>query len=467
MSIKKVLFMVLVAGAVMLAVGIGPRFANTARALPPAQEADPPGVTIPYPGRLSDDAGQPVADGTYDFVFAIYDAPTGGEPLWSESQEGVMVEGGAFVTPLGSVEPIPAEVLGDGERWLEVGVRGPGEAEFTLLSPRQRLSAAASMSPASPAAGPPCPHDHFGETWSGSTGSFGLEINNNSNGGGTGAIDGASNTTSGSAVWGEAINTSGTAAGVTGYSYSPDGYGGHFYNDRGGVALAVEGTGSTVAKAALRLENPNADRGMAAYIHNSSNYHTAHFHNTGSGGVLFLQNNGDANGSGGGDFITAVNKDGTDQQFRFQSDGQAFADGGWQGAADYAELMTTDGDPAAYEPGDVLVISTDTDRSVVLSSTPYSTMVVGVYSERPGFVGSSHPMEVQRDGEIPVAVVGIVPCKVSAENGPISRGDLLVTSSTPGHAMRADNPPPGTILGKALEPLESGTGVILVLVTLQ
>ncbi len=38
--------------------------------------------------------------------------------------------------------------------------------------------------------------------------------------------------------------------------------------------------------------------------------------------------------------------------------------------------------------------------------------------------------------EIPLAIVGIVPCKVSAENGPIEVGDLLVTSATPAHAMK-------------------------------
>jgi hypothetical protein len=65
-------------------------------------------------------------------------------------------------------------------------------------------------------------------------------------------------------------------------------------------------------------------------------------------------------------------------------------------------------------------------------------------------------------------VLGIVPCKSTTENGPIRRGDLLVTAATPGHAMRADEPPPGTILGKALEPLDAAhrSGVILVLVTL-
>ncbi len=66
-----------------------------------------------------------------------------------------------------------------------------------------------------------------------------------------------------------------------------------------------------------------------------------------------------------------------------------------------------------------------------------------------------------------MAIVGIVPCKVSAENGPIQRGDLLVTSSSPGHAMRAGtSPSPGTVLGKAMQPLDRGTGTILVLVAL-
>ncbi len=77
-------------------------------------------------------------------------------------------------------------------------------------------------------------------------------------------------------------------------------------------------------------------------------------------------------------------------------------------------------------------------------------------------------MEVASEfNEIPMAMVGIVPCKVSAENGPIRPGDLLVTSATPGHAMRDEDPRVGTVLGKALEALDAGTGSIRVLVTLQ
>jgi hypothetical protein len=77
--------------------------------------------------------------------------------------------------------------------------------------------------------------------------------------------------------------------------------------------------------------------------------------------------------------------------------------------------------------------------------------------------------EPEIEEEIPLAVVGVVPCKVSAENGAIGPGDLLVSSSVPGFAMKGTNRKKmlGAVVGKALEPLTSGNGIILVLVTLQ
>lgn len=68
-----------------------------------------------------------------------------------------------------------------------------------------------------------------------------------------------------------------------------------------------------------------------------------------------------------------------------------------------------------------------------------------------------------------MALVGIVPAKMSAENGPVKAGDLLVTSSTPGYAMkRTDHERMlGAVVGKALGVLQTGTGVINVLITLQ
>jgi hypothetical protein len=60
-------------------------------------------------------------------------------------------------------------------------------------------------------------------------------------------------------------------------------------------------------------------------------------------------------------------------------------------------------------------------------------------------------------------------CLVDSAHGPIRAGDLLVTSSTPGHAMRASDPSRalGTALGKALRDFDGGRGLIPVLVTLR
>jgi len=70
---------------------------------------------------------------------------------------------------------------------------------------------------------------------------------------------------------------------------------------------------------------------------------------------------------------------------------------------------------------------------------------------------------------VPLAIVGIVPCKVSAENGPIEAGDLLVTASTPGYAMKGTDKGRmlRAVVGKALQPMREGSGLIEVLVTLQ
>ncbi len=69
----------------------------------------------------------------------------------------------------------------------------------------------------------------------------------------------------------------------------------------------------------------------------------------------------------------------------------------------------------------------------------------------------------------PMAIVGIVPTKVSAEKGSIHRGDLFVSSSKPGDAMKETdkNRMLGPIVGKAMGALDSGTGVIEVAITLQ
>jgi hypothetical protein len=155
-----------------------------------------------------------------------------------------------------------------------------------------------------------------------------------------------------------------------------------------------------------------------------------------------------------------------------------FADGTVQSTAytgvtcggDYAESVNVAGVRASYEPGDVLVIGPDTGSDVVKSSEPYSTSVTGVYSTKPGVVGRRQTTDPKASKtEVPMAMIGIVPTKASAENGAIKRGDLLVTSSTPGYAMKGTDRSKmlGAVIGKALGNLDSGTGVIEAVITLQ
>jgi len=137
---------------------------------------------------------------------------------------------------------------------------------------------------------------------------------------------------------------------------------------------------------------------------------------------------------------------------------------------DYAESVDIAGLRTSYEPGDVLVIGPDSGSDVVKSSEPYSTAVTGVYSTKPGVVGRRQTTELKiSKTELPMAMIGIVPTKVSAENGPIRRGDLLVTSSIPGYAMKGTDRSrlTGAVIGKALGNLDSGKGVIEAVITLQ
>jgi len=145
----------------------------------------------------------------------------------------------------------------------------------------------------------------------------------------------------------------------------------------------------------------------------------------------------------------------------------------WTGVlcgGDYAEAVDVKGSTKSYEPGDVLVIGAESGSDVVKSFEPYSTSVTGVYATKPGVVGRRQTIDAKSTTtEVPMAMVGIVPTKVSAENGPIKRGDLLVSSSTPGYAMKGTDHSKmlGAVLGKALGNLDSGTGTIEVVITLQ
>lgn len=120
------------------------------------------------------------------------------------------------------------------------------------------------------------------------------------------------------------------------------------------------------------------------------------------------------------------------------------------------------------EPGAVLVIGDD--GRLALSRNACDRRVAGIVAGagdlRPGIVLGRQP---GRNDRAPVALMGRVNCKVDACTAPVAVGDLLTTSDVPGHAMKAGDPVRafGAVIGKALAPLEVGTGMIPVLVALQ
>lgn len=114
-----------------------------------------------------------------------------------------------------------------------------------------------------------------------------------------------------------------------------------------------------------------------------------------------------------------------------------------------------------------MVISLESDRTMTKSTEPYSTLVAGVYATKPGVLVTERNINDSHEDTVPLGVVGVIPTKVSGENGRIRRGDLLVTSSLPGHAMKGTDREKmlGAVLGKALENFDGlGTGMIKVLV---
>ena len=146
------------------------------------------------------------------------------------------------------------------------------------------------------------------------------------------------------------------------------------------------------------------------------------------------------------------------------------------------------------EAADVVVADPNKTESVIKSSTPYQTSVLGVISTKPHLTLGMELVINEVTGEpiegvlaTRLALTGRVPVKVTTENGPIKPGDLLTTSSTPGHAMKwslidvnsatsfeemktilsENERRRNAIIGKAVESHSSGTGKIIVLVSLQ
>jgi microcystin-dependent protein len=126
---------ILIAGALSIIIALALSVFSAAKVLSAPQAS---GITVPerigFEGYLAESDGSPIADGTYSITFAVYDVPTGGTPLWSETHSSVEVFNGLYAVELGAVS-FGANTF-DGNRWI--GVTVGSEAEIT---PRTKVSA--------------------------------------------------------------------------------------------------------------------------------------------------------------------------------------------------------------------------------------------------------------------------------------------------------------------------------------
>ncbi|MEG0925513.1 beta strand repeat-containing protein [Chryseobacterium sp.] len=224
-------------------------------------------------------------------------------------------------------------------------------------------------------------------------------------------------------------------------------------NGGDGVETTADGTGS-----AIFAWVPNFGNGRAArFINfNTANTNPALTVETHSAGSLALFKSGNP---------------GTVNVARIDNTGRGFFNGGTQNSgADVAEAFDVEGSVSEYESGDILVISTSSDRTVEKSSKPYSNLVAGVYATKPGVLLTEEHIDADLSGKVPMGVIGVIPTKVCLENGKIKRGDLLVTSSKTGIAMKADlnKVRIGQVIGKALQDYDQKEiGKIQVLVNIK
>ncbi len=266
------------------------------------------------------------------------------------------------------------------------------------------------------------------------------------------------------------------AIGVQGISSDSDGCGVEGINEPGigirgrggvgvqgeGIAVGVQGTGTGTGVKAVSKDGI----GLAAY---STTNEAIHAESSTTGGVIAAYNLN----AGGKGFAIFAKKEGPEGHAGFFT-GNVWISGELGvgkditlANADCAEDFNI-GNDVTVEAGTVMVLGEE--DALFPSQQAYDKRVAGVISGagdyKPGIVLDKQQSPHKRQS---VALLGKVYCRVDAQYASIEVGDLLTTSATPGHAMKAGDPLQafGAVIGKALRPLKDGQGLIPILIALQ
>lgn len=417
-----VMIVLVTLGAVaMVLAGVLPAFSQdgdgTQVSAPEAAVAE----AITYQGRLTDGNGN-LLNGNHSMRFILYDDEVGGSAVFDSGAQTVSVSDGLFNVSL----PVPQAAFNGQALWLAIVIEGE------TLSRRQPLTPAPYALSVRP--GAVVERDTAGE---------GLTVQNVATGA---AVQAASNdvalTVEGANFAVYALNN-GEANGM--------GYGGYFTSATG---IGIFGGTSAV---------PSTTNSLPAGVYGYS------------------ENGVGVYGEAGGDFAWAGYFDGD-----VRVDGSLVVSDSLlaNDKAGYLFDIALNDSQEPLERGDVVVVNGVTDAVIGDIPVPLvrkanseaSTAVIGVVDKV--FVqdeeGRSRMEERPADpGEyVSMVTVGAFRAiKVDATYGAIAPGDLLVSSPTPGHAMKAaavgEGPHTGAIIGKALSALDDGTGAVAVMVSLQ
>lgn len=234
---------------------------------------------------------------------------------------------------------------------------------------------------------------------------------------------------------------------------------GDFTNANGGGAVNVNDNASATR---VRLDGESTGTGGEISVFDDDGTETVEIlgaESTTTGGQILLR---------GADGISEIELDG---EFGAAGDSGRIITPVLQitGGADLSEEFDIAGD---FEPGMVVCIDEHNPGKLIKSTSAYDAKVAGVVAGaggvKPGLIMAQKNKD-EVDGKNSVALTGRVYCWVDASFGEIKPGDMLTTSSTPGHAMKVSDHSKanGAVIGKAMQPLKSGKGLVLVLVNLQ
>lgn len=386
-------------------------------------------TVIAYQGRLTDKSDVPIND-TLTMTFALYATPEGGTAAWAETHGSITVTDGLFKVYLGDMVPLGSDVLNENPY---LGVRVGADSEMT---PRQRLGSVPYARTLAP-----------GAVISGTASGPAVTITNTKTGLYATSVDGpaleADLRITGAGSHGFNHTIVATNSSTQGFAAIFGSHGGGWPNQAGPGVYGRSQSGSGVVGEAghhtpggplddaLKLVQRDVGAGVVGYstIGPGVFAWSTITHSLVVSGTTYVTD----------DILVA---------------GDVITN------ADIAESYAAVG---PLEAGDVVVLDATRPLGVARAHRPYDTTVAGIISTDAAVV-----LPGPVDG-VPLALVGRVPVKADASYGPVRVGDLLTTSPTAGHAMRCADRLRcvGAVVGKALEPLESGRGVILVLVTLQ